>query len=158
MRIVFALAVLLAASALGCTAPTPTPDTPGSATPPAQMAAEPTAVAAPPSAPAPAPAPVASTPPPQAMETAGDRAPAFDPTNPDRSCRSDSDCAVKNVGNCCGYFPLCVNKDAKTDPAAVRAQCEKDGMSSICGFQEVKGCQCVQGRCENLADGASAIM
>ena len=156
MRIVFALAVLLAASALGCTAPTPTPDTPGSATPPAQMAAEPAAVAAPPSAPA--LAPVASTPPPQAMETAGDRAPAFDPANPDRSCRSDSDCAVKNVGNCCGYFPLCVNKDAKTDPAAVRAQCEKDGMSSICGFQEVKGCQCVQGRCENLADGASAIM
>ena len=27
----------------------------------------------------------------------------------DRSCRVDADCAVKNVGNCCGYLPACVN-------------------------------------------------
>lgn len=79
---------------------------------------------------------------------------AADPANPSRSCRTDSDCAVKNVGNCCGYFPMCVNKDARTDPAAVRAQCEKDGMSSICGFREVSGCQCVQGQCQSLSDGS----
>ena len=80
------------------------------------------------------------------------------PMAPDRSCRTDADCAVKDVGNCCGRFPLCVNKDAKVDPAAVRAQCAKDGMASTCGFQEVGGCQCVQGRCENLPNGAPVVM
>ncbi|MFZ5636583.1 MAG: hypothetical protein ACOY82_08335 [Pseudomonadota bacterium] len=156
MRLVHVLTVLLALSALGCTASSPTsgtPSPPADATPPTQTA--PVAVA-----PTPAPAPVVSEPtaPPQAKDAPGDRPAAFDPSNPDRRCRTDADCAVKNVGSCCGYFPLCVNKDAKTDPAAVRAQCERDGISSICGFQEVKGCQCVQGRCENLADGASAVM
>lgn len=156
MRFVHALTVLLAVSALGCTASSPTPGTPSptDATPSAATAPtppEPTPVAAP----APSPAPVA---PPQAKDVVDDRASASDPSNPDRGCRTDADCAVKNVGSCCGYFPLCVNKDAKTDPAAVRAQCEREGMSSICGFQEVKGCQCVQGRCENLSDGASAVM
>jgi hypothetical protein len=82
------------------------------------------------------------------------KTPGFDPNAPDRGCKTDADCAVKDVGNCCGYFPLCVHRNAKTDPAAVRAQCEKDGMASICGFQDVQGCRCVQGRCENIADGA----
>ena len=27
----------------------------------------------------------------------------------DSTCRSDADCTVKNVGNCCGEFPACVN-------------------------------------------------
>ena len=72
----------------------------------------------------------------------------------DYSCRTSADCAVKNVGNCCGAFPSCVNKDAKTDPAAVQAQCAKAGMASVCGFQEVSGCQCVQGECQNITSGA----
>lgn len=98
----------------------------------------------------------------------GQAAPGSDPANPPghfdaatglqpgatvRSCKTDSDCAVKDVGSCCGYFPMCVNKDAKTDPAAVMAQCKKDGMSSICGFREVSGCQCVQGQCEASTGG-----
>ena len=74
-----------------------------------------------------------------------------------RSCNTSSDCAVKNVGNCCGAYPMCVNTDTKTDPAAVRAQCEKEAMASICGFQEVSGCQCVKGQCENIANGAVAM-
>lgn len=74
--------------------------------------------------------------------------------NPDRSCQTDSDCAVKDVGNCCGYYPMCVNKDARTDPAAVRAQCDKDGMASICGFQEISSCQCVDNQCQSLGNGA----
>lgn len=80
------------------------------------------------------------------------------PAAPDRSCRSDSDCAVKDVGNCCGYFPMCVNKNAQTDPAAVRAACEREGIASICGFEEVKGCRCVDNRCENLRDGLPEAM
>ncbi|TXH66264.1 MAG: hypothetical protein E6Q88_12310 [Lysobacteraceae bacterium] len=78
---------------------------------------------------------------------------AFDPANPDRSCKTDADCAVKDVGNCCGAYPMCVNKNASTDPAAVQAQCAKDGMASICGFREVRGCSCVEGACQDVTDG-----
>jgi hypothetical protein len=71
----------------------------------------------------------------------------------DARCAKDDDCAVKNVGNCCGYFPACVNVDAKTDPEAVKAQCEKDGTMGICGFREISACRCNAGTCE-AADNA----
>ncbi|TYT23126.1 hypothetical protein FZO89_17970 [Luteimonas viscosa] len=70
------------------------------------------------------------------------------PGVPDASCRIAGDCAVKNVGNCCGYFPACVNKDSPIDPDAVRAQCERSGMSSVCGWKDIQACDCVQGRCQ----------
>jgi hypothetical protein len=79
-----------------------------------------------------------------------------DAARPSRYCETDSDCAVKDVGNCCGYFPMCVNKDARTDPAAVLAQCRKDDMASICGFREISACQCVDNQCEALEGGAVA--
>lgn len=140
----FAIAALLPAVLLlaGCTAPTSSQSAPAAQQP----------VAAEPAPAAPVAAPVAQTP--EAMETAP--APKS-PDEPGRSCGTDSDCAVKDVGNCCGAYPMCVNKGTKTDPAAVRAQCAKDGMASICGFQEVSGCQCVKGRCENIAGGAAAM-
>lgn len=136
----FAFAALAALLLVGCTAPTSTPEAP-SAAPAAPHAAE--RLAEPPVA-----APPAAT-----LPTA-ETAPRSDASNPSRSCKTDSDCAVKNVGNCCGAFPSCVNKDAKTDPAAVQAQCAKAGMASVCGFQEVSGCQCVQGECQNITSGA----
>lgn len=136
----FASAALVALLLVGCTAPAPSPDAPTPATP----------------------APVAATAPQQpepAVQTpeATERKVATDASAPSRSCRTDSDCAVKNVGNCCGAFPMCVNKDAKTDPASVQAQCAKAGVASICGFQEVSGCQCVKGQCENLTSGAAVM-
>lgn len=139
-----AFAALIALSLIGCTAPTSSSNAPETrAQEPAQeAAAQPAAPAQKVQVPAQAPADA----------VAGK--PGVDLSNPDRSCKRDSDCAVKDVGNCCGAFPMCVNKDASTDPAAVRAQCAKDGMASICGFQEVSGCQCVKGRCENLTAGA----
>lgn len=73
---------------------------------------------------------------------------------PDRSCRTSADCVVKDVGNCCGTMPACVNKDARTDPTAVRAQCARQGMSSVCGFKEVTSCSCVAGTCQ---DGGGAV-
>ena len=73
----------------------------------------------------------------------------------DRSCRSDSDCAVKNVGNCCGYYPACVNKDSPTDPAAVQAQCKASGMMSVCGFADISSCRCNAGTCEAASTGAA---
>lgn len=79
----------------------------------------------------------------------GPAAPAS-PLAPDRSCRSDADCVVKNVGNCCGAMPACVHRDAAVDPAAVQAQCRADGRMDVCGFPEIGGCRCVQGRCQAL--------
>ncbi|MBN8212779.1 MAG: hypothetical protein J0M09_07645 [Xanthomonadales bacterium] len=138
----FAFAALAALLLVGCTAPTSTPEAPSAApAPAAPLAAE--RLAEPPVA-----APPAAT-----LPTA-ETAPRSDASNPSRSCKTDSDCAVKNVGNCCGAFPSCVNKDAKTDPPAVQAQCAKAGMASVCGFQEVSGCQCVQGECQNITSGA----
>lgn len=74
----------------------------------------------------------------------------------DRSCRTDADCAVKDVGNCCGYYPACVNKDSPTDPAAVRAQCQRQGMASVCGFREISACICNAGQCQ-AADGDAPV-
>lgn len=72
----------------------------------------------------------------------------------DRSCQTNSDCVVKDIGSCCGYQPACVNKNSPTDPEAVKARCAKEGISSICGFQEIESCQCVQGSCQaKVAEG-----
>ena len=73
------------------------------------------------------------------------------PSSPDRSCKTDADCTVKNVGNCCGYFPACVNKDSAVDPAAVRAECERTGTSSVCGWQDIQACTCTQGQCRAVS-------
>ena len=61
-----------------------------------------------------------------------------------------------DVGNCCGYYPACVNKDSPTFPEQVKAQCEKDGMSSICGFQEISACDCIEGRCTAMPGSGAA--
>jgi hypothetical protein len=137
-----AFLALAAALLIACSA---APPPPSAGTPPAKApAATPTTpgAAAPSTSPA-APAPVASAPAPAS--------PVAAPTNPSRSCRSDADCAVKDVGNCCGYYPMCVNKDAVTDPAAVRAACASEGMAAVCGFREVQGCTCKAGVCEDVA-------
>lgn len=63
------------------------------------------------------------------------------------SCKTHSDCMVMNVGNCCGYYPACVNKTSKPDPEAAAKKCEEQGLSGVCGYTEIKGCQCVDGLC-----------
>lgn len=68
----------------------------------------------------------------------------------DYACRSDADCTVKDIGSCCGYAPACVNIDSATFPDKVKAECASQGMSSICGFAEIAGCQCVEGRCTDV--------
>lgn len=73
------------------------------------------------------------------------------PGTPDLSCKVAGDCAVKNVGNCCGYFPACVNKDSTVDPDAVRAECERTGTSSVCGWKDIQACECVQGQCRGVS-------
>ncbi len=73
------------------------------------------------------------------------------PVELDFSCKVDADCAVKNVGNCCGQFPACVNRDSPTDPEGVQAECAKSGMMSVCGWAEISACTCNQGKCEAQA-------
>lgn len=67
----------------------------------------------------------------------------------DYSCTQDSDCVVKDVHNCCGYQPACVNSDAQVDPDYVREVCKKYSLSSGCGFDEITGCKCVNNTCEH---------
>lgn len=120
------LAVLVVAlAAAACSAPATVAGGPGTASP--------------------SPAPVeTATPAPDTTVDAGKAAPR---AAIDTSCRVDSDCAVKNVGNCCGYAPACVNRTATPDPAAVKAECERLGLQSTCGFREIPGCSCDGGRC-----------
>lgn len=77
-----------------------------------------------------------------------------EPVALDRSCRTDADCTVKDIGNCCGAYPACVSKDSPTDPAAVRAQCARTGSLSVCGFREIDGCRCIDGTCSELPAAA----
>lgn len=135
----FVLPLLVMMLLGGCTAPASMGEQSGAA----NVAADP----------APAPQAAPAQPPVQAPSPLAERAPAFDPMNPDRRCRTDADCAVKDVGNCCGTMPACVNANARVDPAAVKAQCARDDMASVCGFVEVRGCSCVEGLCQ-ASDGA----
>jgi len=66
----------------------------------------------------------------------------------DMSCTIDRDCEVKNIGNCCGYFPECVNTNAVTDPALAETLC--DDRVSACGFAEITKCRCVAGKCTGI--------
>jgi len=75
--------------------------------------------------------------------------PAGTPVKLDFACKTDADCAVKNVGNCCGAKPACVNANSPTDPEGVKAECARKGIMAMCGFKPVEGCQCVQGQCKD---------
>ena len=77
-----------------------------------------------------------------------------EPVKLDYRCTSDADCAVKDIGNCCGAYPACVNKDSPINPAAVQAQCAKLGRMSACGFQPIDACSCRQGQCAPRDDAS----
>lgn len=133
------LLIALAFSLAACAAPSATEPATGNlagSTPP------------PPPAPPKAPPPMSSPLPPREVrqEAAVNTA-----------CRTSADCAVKNVGNCCGAMPACVNKDSPTDPAAVQAACAAKGMMSVCGFKEISACQCDNGQCAPASDAAPQV-
>ena len=97
----------------------------------------------------------ASTPPP--AQTTKPPSGAIVAGQPDRSCKVAADCEVKNVGNCCGYYPACVNKDSAVDPDAVRAECARTGVSSVCGWQDIQACECTQGQCRAVSGKALEV-
>jgi hypothetical protein len=76
----------------------------------------------------------------------------------DASCRTDADCAIKDVGSCCGYRPQCVNTASPTFPEQVQAACAKSGRMGICGFPAITGCTCKAGQCEGTgADAGNQV-
>ncbi len=83
----------------------------------------------------------------QPSETVSDPAQSalFPPV--DVSCQRAADCVIKDVGNCCGYYPRCVNAAFPADPAGVQRICAEQGLVSACGFPAITGCDCVQGAC-----------
>ncbi len=144
---------------VGCAGPSPQDQTAAGEAAAIEVQADDSSVSAPPlvadsSTPPPLQAPPMSgpLPPEQAPESASRDAPRQVPAGTqvkiDTSCARDADCAVKDVGNCCGYYPACVNVGSPTDPAAVKAQCASEGTMSICGFPSISGCQCVAGQCQ----------
>jgi hypothetical protein len=54
------------------------------------------------------------------------------------------DCEIKDVRNCCGYYPRCVNVNS---PLPV-PQC--DGVSSVCGWPDISHCECVENTCRSM--------
>jgi hypothetical protein len=136
MRLISALIVLLLALT-ACAAPTPNGST---------DAAQPVSASpAPPSDDGEYPRP---KPPLPSRDPLPPASSGQDPVTVDYSCKTNADCTVKNVGNCCGYYPACVNVNSPTDPQGVQAECAKKGMMSVCGFPEISACTCTQGRCE----------
>ncbi len=67
-----------------------------------------------------------------------------------RQCEADADCIVKNVGNCCGYYPSCVNVSHEPDLEAVTKKCEEDDRTATCGYPEISHCTCVEHRCRSM--------
>lgn len=67
----------------------------------------------------------------------------------DYTCQADEDCVVKNIGNCCGYYPQCVNKDSNPDPSFVQTKCSEEKVSSICGYPDITECVCSLNTCES---------
>jgi hypothetical protein len=131
MRLTHTLLAALLLTLAACAAPAPTNPEASAAQPSPSAPVEPADPASPvPSGPATQP-------------------PASGGTNTiNRSCKTDADCTVKNVGNCCGYYPACVNVNSPTDPKGVQAECAKKGMMSVCGFPDISSCSCKQGQCE----------
>lgn len=67
---------------------------------------------------------------------------------PHLACTQDSDCVIRNVGNCCGYYPQCANAGA-----TLPKPCPGGG-ASICGFPVIESCKCgSNGGCVSLQGG-----
>lgn len=76
----------------------------------------------------------------------------------DNRCNTAADCAVKDVGSCCGYRPQCVNRDSETRPEAVKANCASEARAGICGFPMIESCECVQGHCAALPPSNNGLV
>lgn len=71
----------------------------------------------------------------------------------DATCEVDADCAIKDLGSCCGYNPRCVNINSPTFADQVKAECAKQGRVGSCGFPAITACKCDSGRCAGVSSG-----
>jgi hypothetical protein len=63
----------------------------------------------------------------------------------DFACEQAVDCEIKDVRNCCGYYPRCVNVNS---PVPVRP-CD-DGVVGVCGWPHITHCECVENTCRSM--------
>ncbi len=68
----------------------------------------------------------------------------------DYTCESDADCEIKDIHNCCGYYPACTNKEASLNPQIVKDICREGMITSVCGFPSIESCVCVENKCEDI--------
>eukprot|EP00584_Thalassiosira_punctigera_P012256 CAMPEP_0172563668 /NCGR_PEP_ID=MMETSP1067-20121228/101467_1 /TAXON_ID=265564 ORGANISM="Thalassiosira punctigera, Strain Tpunct2005C2" /NCGR_SAMPLE_ID=MMETSP1067 /ASSEMBLY_ACC=CAM_ASM_000444 /LENGTH=114 /DNA_ID=CAMNT_0013354159 /DNA_START=34 /DNA_END=374 /DNA_ORIENTATION=+ len=66
------------------------------------------------------------------------------------SCATNTDCAVKNVGNCCGSYLQCANKDFTPDLNATAEWCKANDIESECGWIDIRACVCEGGSCAGV--------
>ncbi|MEM4702981.1 MAG: hypothetical protein QXP53_00635 [Candidatus Pacearchaeota archaeon] len=71
------------------------------------------------------------------------------------SCKVDSDCIIVDKHNCCGYYPVCANKNSKPNPGFVRFTCGLSGSLSVCGFHSIDRCECLGNKCKGTFNGHS---
>jgi len=68
----------------------------------------------------------------------------------DYSCTTNEDCEIKDVHNCCGYFPKCTNQYAHTNPSLVQELCQQERLGGVCGFPSITACECIENKCEGV--------
>ena len=66
----------------------------------------------------------------------------------DYSCTSDVECTIKDIRNCCGYYPKCVNINSIPNQKLVIDLCEISESMPICGFQTINHCVCINNICQ----------
>jgi len=62
------------------------------------------------------------------------------------ACEANLDCVVKDVGNCCGYYPRCANVAATFFPPNCSG-----GQAGVCGFPTITSCECIQKQCVSVS-------
>jgi hypothetical protein len=68
------------------------------------------------------------------------------------ACQTANDCAILNVGSCCGYFPRCASSNA-----IFSAPDCSDGVVGACGFPAIDSCACELGQCVSLQAGVRVM-
>lgn len=66
------------------------------------------------------------------------------------ACVSNSDCQIKNIFSCCGYFPRCANTAANFAPP----DCSQ-GQIGVCSLPLIDHCECRQRVCVDVQSVAA---
>ena len=61
------------------------------------------------------------------------------------ACERNSDCQIKNIFSCCGYFPRCANTTANFSPP----DCSQ-GQVGVCSLPLIDHCECRQKACVDV--------